>query len=55
MLKLLNKKWQRIQQVASTQETQDAAQTYQFCHKYKKFGKGTEVLNLKLINNKKSF
>ncbi len=26
MLKLLNKKWQRIQQVASTQETHDAAQ-----------------------------
>ena len=49
MLKILNKKWQRIQQVASTQETQDAAQICQFCHNYKKFGKGADVLNFKLI------
>ena len=47
---LLSKKWQRIQQIASTQETQDAAQKYtNFAIIIKKFGKGAEVQNLKLI------
>ena len=46
MLKLLSKKWQRIKQVASTQETQNAAQKYtNLAIIIEKIGKGAEVLN----------